>query len=1843
MPIKRIALIFDNTERPETTGLYCRRALGNLLEVEHFLPSETSRIPRGIFDLFLNVDDGLRYRLPDDLRPSAYWAIDTHMNWEWSLEKARDFDSVFAAQRDGAERLIGEGIETATWLPLACDPEIHCKHGVPKTVDVCFVGNVFPGERAELLELIQKRFEKTFIGRRYLYEMARTYSTSRLVFNRSVRNDVNMRVFEALACGSMLITNDLAENGQGELFQDGAHLATYSSGEELIDKIAFYLERDKLREQIAVVGRSEALSRHTYLHRMVRLLRCVERGLSKTTVGPPKRREESPRSTDEQKAPGKVSACLVSWRRPENVRRIIERLRSEPLIDDIVVWNNDPTTKLDIDDENVTVVQSDGNMVTYGRYLCARHAKHDVIYTQDDDCLVHNMGELFETFELNPTCIAHNLKLGHLMRNMENIFDQAQVALVGWGAFFKREWCNVFENYVTSFGEDELLHRKADRIFSLLLNRRHRSLPAAVEDLPGASGTESLSVKDDHLELTRQAISRALRILRGGAREHAQRETVEAERAMSTAPAERVGSTKGGAKDSWYFQFSRPELIEMIPGSAMRVLDIGCGTGALGEQLKQRRQAEVWGIEREEEAAEVARKHLDRVLTTDVEQIESELEADSFDCIVCGDVLEHLREPGQLLRKARTWLSVEGRLIASIPNVRHHSVITGLLDGNWTYEAAGLLDQDHVRFFTRREIEKLFYRAGFEVCEIRLVPGPGHREWAERGRRGEVRIGSLHIAGMTAEDAEEFHVYQYLVSVRPEVRRIREEKLREHESEPVASESGTDAAFEADQKKLIQGLSNEFGWPPMKPAVPIPTEHTGWLADGARELLGRELGEHTRLVVELGAWLGLSTRFIADHARQADVLTVDHWRGNVEHQQKPQWQRMLPTLYETFLAMSWSYRDRIIPLKMTTQEALRKIGDLGLRPDLVFFDAEHSYEAVTADLELCRALFPEAELVGDDLDDPDVGKAVRDFADRKKLDVEAAGTQWHAWRLVERRPTTLVPVSSEDYGLTSIVIVTHNELSYTQQCISSIRQFTDEPYELVLVDNGSTDGTVEYLESVSGATVTVNRENRGFPAAANQGIRASRGRQIMLLNNDTVVTTGWLRRLLKALKSDENVGLVGPCSNYVASPQEIPVSYQDLSGVDGFAWDWGKKNDGRRIDIDRLVGFCLLISRNVIEDIGLLDEQFGVGCFEDDDYCRRAKQAGYRVVIATDSFIHHFGSRTFFGSGVDFASVLSENQKRYQAKWGGPPALQSGPASAGAETRQQQVLVAGRAPEFDMSVAPGGGLVLEKKHVRLSLCMIVRDNEKTIEACLKSIRPWVDEMVVVDTGSKDRTQQIVEELGGRLFHFPWCDDFSAARNESLKYAAGDWVFWMDSDDTISEECGRRLRDLACGEHDSRTLGYVMQVHCPGADEEGRDDLTIVDHVKLFRNRLGLQFEGRIHEQIIPAIRRAGGEVAFTDISVVHSGSDHSVEGRKGKLERDFRLLRLEFEEEPDHPFVLFNLGMTHADCEQYEEAIKYLNRCIEVSHAEESHLRKAYALLVNAYAQSDRHDSAWGTCQTGLKLFPDDKELLFRAGMLHHHLGRLEEAEQTYLRALHDHEERHFTSVDSGIAGAKARHNLAIVYEDMGELDKAEEQWRVVLQEKDRYRPGWRGLGETLLKRGDLGAVESMAAELKGEKNLGGLGAVFAARLLERRGDINAARSELEQACAESSGDLDPLRELCRLLFERGDPSEAELALKRLCEGDPEDGAVLHNLGTVYSRMGRYEEAASAYRRSLKVRRKSPNTSLHLGYALRDIGRIQEARNVWLAGLALSPQDASLNAALDDKSGKDESGEMPPI
>jgi hypothetical protein len=168
--------------------------------------------------------------------------------------------------------------------------------------------------------------------------------------------------------------------------------------------------------------------------------------------------------------------------------------------------------------------------------------------------------------------------------------------------------------------------------------------------------------------------------------------------------------------------------------------------------------------------------------------------------------------------------------------------------------------------------------------------------------------------------------------------------------------------------------------------------------DGARTLLAAELSADTRLVLELGAWLGLSTRYIADCAPNARIITVDTWEGSPEHRDNPALQTLLPHLQAAFWQSCWSYRNRITALRMTTLSGIETVARYSLAPDLIYIDAEHSYEAVLVELNLCYHHFPTAVLTGDDFAAPGVKQAVIEFAERHGFTVHQVGG-WPAWKL----------------------------------------------------------------------------------------------------------------------------------------------------------------------------------------------------------------------------------------------------------------------------------------------------------------------------------------------------------------------------------------------------------------------------------------------------------------------------------------------------------------------------------------------------------------------------------------------------------------------------------------------------------------------------------------------------------------------------------------------------------------------------------------------------------------------------------------------------------------------------
>ena len=245
---------------------------------------------------------------------------------------------------------------------------------------------------------------------------------------------------------------------------------------------------------------------------------------------------------------------------------------------------------------------------------------------------------------------------------------------------------------------------------------------------------------------------------------------------------------------------------------------------------------------------------------------------------------------------------------------------------------------------------------------------------------------------------------------------------------------------------------------------------------------------------------------------------------------------------------------------------------------------------------------------------------------------------------------------------TSIVLLSYNTRELTPNCIESIRRYTPRgSYEIIVIDNASHDGSVEWLREQKDIKLLENQVNKGFPAGCNQGIALAEQRNdIMLLNSDTIVTPRWLENLQAALYSSETVGAVGPMAQESTNWQEVYAEYKNLDELISFADKYNHSNPAAWMEMAKLLGFCFLIKNAVFQQIGLLDERFSPGNYEDDDYSLRITLAGYKLLICRDTFIHHYGHASFiYGSTQQelvekheqYTELIRSNFAKFSEKW----------------------------------------------------------------------------------------------------------------------------------------------------------------------------------------------------------------------------------------------------------------------------------------------------------------------------------------------------------------------------------------------------------------------------------------------------------------------------------------------------------------------------------------------------------------------------------------------------------------
>lgn len=304
---------------------------------------------------------------------------------------------------------------------------------------------------------------------------------------------------------------------------------------------------------------------------------------------------------------------------------------------------------------------------------------------------------------------------------------------------------------------------------------------------------------------------------------------------------------------------------------------------------------------------------------------------------------------------------------------------------------------------------------------------------------------------------------------------------------------------------------------------------------------------------------------------------------------------------------------------------------------------------------------------------------------------------------------------------------------------------------------------------------------------------------------------------------------------------------------------------------------------------------------------------------------------------------------------------------------------------------------LKGKIPGISLCMIVKNEEKNLANCIRSADPYVDEIIVIDTGSTDSTIEIAENLGARVEKFEWNNDFSAARNFSIKFALCQWILWLDADDFVPEGQEHIINIIKKSTLDRSFFTLVCSF--TGPNEVSPPEFR---QLRIFPNLANIYFEQSIHEQIAPSITHAGIQMMPIDFHIHHMGYHNDTE-RKNKAKRNIKMAQKEIEKNPNNFVLIASIGDSFYVCEEYEEAAKAYEKSISVPNAQkndEQVFGQTYVRFIYSLVKLNSEDKALKYLEKLLLLIPNKADALSLAGDLYYKSDNFKKAEEYYLKVM---------------------------------------------------------------------------------------------------------------------------------------------------------------------------------------------------------------------------------------------------
>lgn len=519
--------------------------------------------------------------------------------------------------------------------------------------------------------------------------------------------------------------------------------------------------------------------------------------------------------------------------------------------------------------------------------------------------------------------------------------------------------------------------------------------------------------------------------------------------------------------------------------------------------------------------------------------------------------------------------------------------------------------------------------------------------------------------------------------------------------------------------------------------------------------------------------------------------------------------------------------------------------------------------------------------------------------------------------------------------------------------------------------------------------------------------------------------------------------------------------------------------------------------------------------------------------------------------------------------------------------------------------------------ITISACLIVKNEEKHLERCLRSVRGHVDEIVVVDTGSTDRTVEIAEKFGAKIGTFEWIDDFAAARNESLRLATGHWALWVDADEEVADYSWGAIREGVMRPHFG---AYYIQMDNFMSD--GTSALYTHCPVRLFQLREGVKFTGRIHEQVMPSITRLGLESAtLENAKIRHYGYQPETMKEKKKTDRAISMLEREVRESPQDAFHWFNLANAYCVAERLEDALHAARMSLRTLEPNNSFGSVTYHIVQGSLCALGRPEEsleAAAECRergffTILNQFEYAHALLL--------VGRLEEALAEVEVCLTMPWERGMTG-DYGIVTHKTHHLKSMILASMGRYEEALQLCEFVLSVCPDFTPSQFVKATALEKLGFIDEAEPIYTALLETKTYRGRSFKGLAHCALARQDRDAALKFFEQAIAENDRDASVWLEWMNLLEESGNAEAKVAAFERFGTTHTPTAAILVNWGRALGQAGRLEEAVTKFAQAAQQDPKEANAYFNLGDLLYQAGSYADAAHVYELGLRVKSDHA---------------------